>query len=108
MNWKKGMFRVWIVASFVWALVWLGWAYAISQNHLDLLLASCDPLGSSEKFHKCYSQALDNHTESFLSLIAPGQTWLILFAPPVVALVIGPLLMKIVAWAGIGFSSKLK
>lgn len=108
MNWKKGMFRVWIVASSVWAIVWLIWAMSLSANHFDLWLASCDPLGSSEEFAKCSDRASDERDKYFVTLISPSQTWLILFVPPLLALAVGPLLMKIGAWIGAGFSANSK
>ena len=102
MNWKRGLFRFWIVGSTIWILVTAALIVdeAISETgrmRTEAEIASCKAvLKPDENPFSCFSPIVTRNFDT--SKLVDGLP--LVFAPPVVVLALGMAL----GWAVAGFT----
>ena len=107
MNWRRGLLRLWIVASVAWAIGMTIWLTHQGAEFAQLLVdLRCDALRmTSEEWQECYKNAQGPAEGDtwFLAGLRDGQ-WLLIMGPPVLLLILGAVVVKTFAWVARGFS----
>ena len=107
MNWRRGLLRLWIVASVAWAIGMTIWLTHQGAEFAQLLVdLRCNALRmSSSEWQECWRKAR-GPTEGdtwFLAGLRSGQ-WLLIVGPPVLLLILGAVVVNTCAWVARGFS----
>lgn len=106
MSWRRGLLRLWVVASALWAIGMASWLVYQGAETAQLLVdLRCDPLKmTSPEWQECWLNARGPTSGDswFLAGLRSGQ-WLLIAAPPVVLLILGAVIAKICAWVRRGF-----
>jgi hypothetical protein len=94
MNLKRGLFRIWVVASLIWFLGWLAYVWA-----------TCLPQENSVEVY-CYTSLFDDWMSpvSYFSLRDYARIGAMGIGPPIAVLVLGFSIL----WAADGFRSHPK
>lgn len=107
MNWRRGLLRLWVVASVAWAIGMTIWLTHQGAEFAQLLVdLRCDVSRmTSEEWQECYKNAQGPAEGDtwFWDGLRSGQ-WLLIVGPPVVLLILGAVVVKTCAWVARGFS----
>ena len=101
MNWRRGLFRVWVVATAFWLLGSIWWlAHEASETHQLLVEMNCSVFKMSDsEFSKCWEKYRGpSEGDTWLAEGLREGNWLIIFAPPILILVVGIIFIWIVIW----------
>ena len=108
-NWKRGLFRLWLVASIIWIFGSLFWLLNASSQEAKLLVSlRCNPLEmTNTEWHECYErQKGPAEGGTWFSAGFRSGNWLLLVVPPILALAVGAILIKVTMWIRRGFVQK--
>ena len=101
---KRGLFRLWVVVSIVWAIgsaLWLAWQGAETQQmFVDL---NCDPF--KDDFAECWRRWRGpSEGESWFMAGLRSGNWILIAVPPVLLLIFGAIAVKVLGWIVRGFT----
>ena len=103
MNWRRGLWRLWVVLSIVWVLASTLWVNKIANDEHSFFIAiKCyteDPHWAecAEK----YSRAASGNTW-FVERLNEGY-WIVIAVPPVLGLALGAPAFGVLGWVVRGF-----
>lgn len=99
------MFRVWVVATVLWAIGCLAWViYICGEDFERLLRFYCDPSFGDYQYAECYALQSEKRDKQFWSLLKSPMP-VVVSVPPILVLAVGVVSAKIVRWVGRGFDS---
>lgn len=109
-NWKRGLFRLWLVSSVIWVLAVFTLSLFQAMELAELTArGKCDALlenGQSSEWHECFRKAqLPEGGGTWLGYYM-RHNWLFFSAgPPLIALLIAITagLWKVIGWIARGF-----
>lgn len=107
MNWRRGLLRMWIVATILWLLGSTWWLLGEGYEQQKLMAnLKCDirTLNLAE-YGECFRRQVGPSEGDtwFLAGLRAGN-WLLLVAPPVIVLFLGMIFFKVGKWVMRGFS----
>jgi H+/Cl- antiporter ClcA len=106
LNWRRGLLRLWVVASIAWAIGTTIWLLYRGAETAQLLAGRCDTLTDTANWADCFrnAQAPAEGDTWFWSGLRSGN-WMLIVVPPTLLLFFGAVVVRTCTWVARGFSS---
>jgi hypothetical protein len=101
---QRGLFRVWIVASVLWAIGVCWWLAEDGYETQQLMTSITCDIGAPD-YGECFlrQRGPPGYDSWFTYNITTGGWWMFVVFPPFLALILGWIVLKVTLWIGRGF-----
>ncbi len=99
---RRGLFRLWIVASILWVVGIIWWMNHQSAEFADgMIRLGCEV--SSPEYADCVREKRELGTREFWAKMKSLEIWAFVALFPILALIAGWIVLKVSTWVGRGF-----